>query len=562
MNKKMIAISLIAVTLFAESTALAKTESITRNTETENFVIAGKSSTGLSGKRVKVIVLKPGKTLNDLSGESASEALYYADEVYTKDGGAYTITVPMSTDADGGEYTFYVQDGDGEKSEKLNGYYENYKGKKKCIKDINDASSDTEKQTALTNAVKALGVDEALVSAVSGEAAELLYKHKTKKTLDEEDFKSAKELINKLAVVAAFNSGKSELLENNGEYLFSSVLDLSQIDKNGSTLYNFYEDEMSAEGKKSALKKLYNQGFESAEELLNKFAEAVLLDGLKYPKNDGTGHIEKILTKTNADKLKISIDSYLNITDSKHKKNVEQALKTKTFSSASDFAGKLSGIVADCKPSQGSGGSSGGGNASNGASLPVITPIENNQVLQNSGFSDMDGYSWAEEAVNYLFVNGIVSGMGNNMFSPSAEVKREQIAVMIINSLGVEFKDAKSDFSDVENGSYYEKHIAVGTELGIINGVGGNLFGVGESITRQDICTMIYRAYFAGETMQDKTEFTDSDAIDEYAAEAVGSLAEKGVVNGFSDGSFRPKELCTRAQAAKMLYAAIMYAEN
>ena len=58
---------------------------------------------------------------------------------------------------------------------------------------------------------------------------------------------------------------------------------------------------------------------------------------------------------------------------------------------------------------------------------------------------------------------------------------------------------------------------------------------------------------------QEKLDFKDSADISDYAVNAVSKLYEKGIVTGFSDGTFRPKEVCTRAQAAKMLYGAIIY---
>ena len=47
--------------------------------------------------------------------------------------------------------------------------------------------------------------------------------------------------------------------------------------------------------------------------------------------------------------------------------------------------------------------------------------------------------------------------------------------------------------------------------------------------------------------------FTDTDKINGYASEAVNKLCNRGIINGFEDGSFRPREICTRAQMAKVI---------
>ena len=46
------------------------------------------------------------------------------------------------------------------------------------------------------------------------------------------------------------------------------------------------------------------------------------------------------------------------------------------------------------------------------------------------------------------------------------------------------------------------------------------------------------------------------DEISDYAAEAVKRMYALGIINGYEDGSFRPKNSITRAEAAKILYSA------
>ena len=47
--------------------------------------------------------------------------------------------------------------------------------------------------------------------------------------------------------------------------------------------------------------------------------------------------------------------------------------------------------------------------------------------------------------------------------------------------------------------------------------------------------------------------FADDSVIEDYAKEAVYQLTAQGIINGFEDGSFRPDDTATRAQAAKMI---------
>lgn len=75
-----------------------------------------------------------------------------------------------------------------------------------------------------------------------------------------------------------------------------------------------------------------------------------------------------------------------------------------------------------------------GGNTYN----PVIkdpatpTPAPGN----NSVFTDLGSVSWAEQSIMALYNMGIVNGMGDGLFEPSAPVTREQFAKMIVGVMG------------------------------------------------------------------------------------------------------------------------------
>lgn len=540
----------------------AKTDSLIYNQNEKCIEISGAVESGLQNKKIKIIVTNPGFTIESLKNDFEN-ALYYVNEVYTSDNGSYEIIIPISEDTISGEYSLYVQDDEGEKPEKLSLYYADSEEKEEIIIKINNAEKE-EIKGILSEAVKILSLDKDLVQTVIDKTAVLLYDYKEETPLKTED---AKNVIEGLAIVAAFNEGKSDLLFKDGVFSGQGILDFSLVDKNGANLYTIYEEKMSEKGKIAVIDGLYGKNLKNIDELLNKFAENVFINAIKCPELDGTGHISEVLTKKNADAVGISVDSYLNIKNNTQKKNTELDLMSETFATVKELEERLSDIVSSNKQQNGGsfgGGSGGGGSSMGGMGSLIVTPIENGEKAEteNKVFLDMADVSWAEEAVNYLYKKGIVSGTGNNMFSPQKAVTREQFAVMLINSLGTELLENDGKFSDVLAGSYYEKHVATGVKSGIINGISENVFGTGKNITREDLCTLIFRAYFADELSEGKLNFSDNSDVSDYALTAVSSLATKGIVNGFSDGSFRPKGVCTRAQAAKILYGAMKFVEN
>lgn len=109
-------------------------------------------------------------------------------------------------------------------------------------------------------------------------------------------------------------------------------------------------------------------------------------------------------------------------------------------------------------------------------------------------------------------------------------------------------------FKDIA-GQYYNGYIQWAYYNKIINGMSDTSFGSELPITRQDLCVMLYRylTEYLGKTLATgNKKFTDEAEIKSYAATAVHALANIGVINGYTDGSFAPTECATRAEVATM----------
>lgn len=209
------------------------------------------------------------------------------------------------------------------------------------------------------------------------------------------------------------------------------------------------------------------------------------------------------------------------------------------------------------------GGSTGGGGYGGGMTAGYGSNDNSSNTNSNTnsgsmtvpaeGFSDLGDVAWASEAISALSNLGIINGMGDGLFSPQSTVTREQFAKMIVGVMGYSVDQAAStNFSDA-NGAWYTPYIAAAVNNGIITGRDNGTFGVGENITRQDMAVIIYRALNLSGA--DIHEFTDSVQISDYAVSAVSALYNMGIISGYTDGSFGPKDNATRAEAAKMLYS-------
>lgn len=88
----------------------------------------------------------------------------------------------------------------------------------------------------------------------------------------------------------------------------------------------------------------------------------------------------------------------------------------------------------------------------------------------------------------------------------------------------------------------------------IVKGTEENKFNTGSFITREEACTLLYRAAAEKLKSGESCEFKDEKDISDYAKEAVNSLSAAKIVTGSENGEFLPKNNMTRAEAAVVFY--------
>ena len=127
--------------------------------------------------------------------------------------------------------------------------------------------------------------------------------------------------------------------------------------------------------------------------------------------------------------------------------------------------------------------------------------------------------------------------------------------MLMADALGIEADFSGAAFSDTGSNPARD-YITAASRNGIINGIGGGLFGVDDEITREDAAVVLGR-YLNLQSRGSAVRFSDSDQISDYAKEYVDLCSQNGIVNGYEDGSFRPKASITRGEAAAILRRAI-----
>lgn len=172
-------------------------------------------------------------------------------------------------------------------------------------------------------------------------------------------------------------------------------------------------------------------------------------------------------------------------------------------------------------------------------------------------FSDVKESDWFYKGVSYVVENGMMNGVGDNQFAPNAPLTREMLAVVLYNMEKQPESTGVNPFADVKADMWYTDAIVWANANGIVAGYDDSTFGLGDSITREQLAAILYRyAQLKGYDVTEKadlTGYTDSASISSYAVEAMQWANANGIVNGMTETTLAPQGTATRAQVATML---------
>ena len=391
----------------------------------------------------------------------------------------------------------------------------------------------------------------ALAAVIAGAADE-------GKFADVEDVEDIRDVLETLAALSFYNVTPEgvELVDEDGCFNFEKELGIDKLESDDVTLYTLYKTAMAEDGQANVRSAVIGKDFETVSEFIKALKESIVINAIAYPVVNGTGYVADILTEANLTSASIDSGNYLD-SDMKSSYHTKIAGEKLTIEELEEQLAK------EYKKETNSGGSGGGGGGGSSSKknpstfsetigVPADQPKQEEDIAVS--FADVNEEHWAYKEIVFLAKAGIVNGAGDGMYNPSKVVTREEALKMICEAFKISTENANCDFADVNKDAWYYSYVSAAKEAGIVNGITSAEFGIGKSVTRQDICVMIMRAAGASEQVYPDTEFADKDSIPQYANNAVNYLSALFIVNGFTDNTFRPANSCTRAEIAKIIY--------
>mgnify|MGYP002534619498 CR=1 FL=1 len=185
-----------------------------------------------------------------------------------------------------------------------------------------------------------------------------------------------------------------------------------------------------------------------------------------------------------------------------------------------------------------------------------VTFMEDNSVL--NFFYDVPNDAYYYEAVKWAAENGVTGGVGNSLFAPNQPCTRAQIVTFLWRAAGSPVVNYRMPFTDVDEGAYYAEAVRWAASCGIVTGLTETTFGTDSVCTRAQAAAIIYRcAQAQGKGFTGAWMFhLPFTDVPEWAYESVAWCYMNGVTTGVSETSFAPGNDCTRAQIVTFLWRA------
>ena len=180
----------------------------------------------------------------------------------------------------------------------------------------------------------------------------------------------------------------------------------------------------------------------------------------------------------------------------------------------------------------------------------------------SAGFTDVPGEdNWAHAGIDYCVANGLMSGVGGNLFAPKKTTTRAQIVQILYNLQGEPRVYGSTPFTDLTN-DWYQDAILWAYQTGVVAGTSSTTFEPDLPVTREQIAVILMEYVTRVLKLErtwtpaDLSTFPDAGSVSDWAKNAMADAVALGLISGASNGGqtcLEPQGSATREQVATIL---------
>jgi hypothetical protein len=184
---------------------------------------------------------------------------------------------------------------------------------------------------------------------------------------------------------------------------------------------------------------------------------------------------------------------------------------------------------------------------------PVVVPVIPAQPDDGVDIEDPDVPLGGGVSLNTEDHFAYITGYPDGTVRPEVNITRAQVATIFYRLLDetsrtIYFSD-ENDFSDVSSTFWANKAISTLAKAGILDGYEDGTFQPNKSISRAEFAAIAARF----EVVTEDVENPFSDTIGHWAESLISFASSKSWVKGYEDGTFRPNQSITRAEAMTLI---------
>ena len=360
-----------------------------------------------------------------------------------------------------------------------------------------------------------------------------------------------KKRIQKFALLSAFSNvaNKALIFDKNNNYLYQDIISLTDLAVSGNTILDIKGTYLNSDVE--IINDLFGRTYANESDLYAQYAKGVIVKCITESNVNGSGHLDYVITKENAEVAKISIPTYISLND--------------RIEANKNIVGRASEITTDTlqtiieescvkTPPKGNGGNTRPSNVPTSPSFSVGgNKVSEQSPVVKEAFSDISEH-WAKEAIKFCSEKKIVSGYPDGSFGPDKKVSRAEMAQMTVRMYDISTDENDSAFTDVTSDDWFAPAVIALNNRGIISGVGEKLFEPEMNISREMVAVIIYRINNSPDIETDiKLDFVDSDKISTWAKTAIIYAINEGFIKGYEDNTINPTGEITRGELASVL---------
>ncbi|MCL1874480.1 MAG: S-layer homology domain-containing protein [Clostridiales bacterium] len=188
---------------------------------------------------------------------------------------------------------------------------------------------------------------------------------------------------------------------------------------------------------------------------------------------------------------------------------------------------------------------------------PEIGPESPEPALP--AFSDTAGH-WAEAAIADVYQLGWMKGISASQFAPERSLTRAEAVTIFSRAADFPLEDNGIIFPDTV-GHWAEKEISAARFYGLAQGQSNGNFAPNRPISREEFAVLADRVFELATTIDfNNNVFRDFEQErHQWSYNSVIKLYENEILTGFPDGTFRPLQAITRAEAATIFSRLAIY---